>query len=98
MFIYILLNNNKLIKNFVESIASQWRRYNIETVEEAMRVTEKEHKKLHKMVQNTSVEKKTDKVKKTEENLPAWFHQEQSVIETTKEDEEEMDSILKELI
>ena len=96
---YVLkVNHEQLKKSYVETIAGQWKRLNIETVEEAMRYTEKEHKKLHKIVRNSTDDKKTDKVKKEDENLPAWFNQEQKVIETTKEDEEEMDSILKELI
>ncbi len=96
---YVLkVNHEQLKKSYVETIAGQWKRLNIETVEEAMRYTEKEHKKLNKLVQNKGEEKKTIKANKNDENLPAWFHQEQNIIETTKEDEEEMDSILKELI
>ena len=43
---YVLkVNNQKLNKNYVESIASQWKRLGIETVEEAMNACKKEHKK-----------------------------------------------------
>ena len=46
---YVLkVNNEQLKKSYVETIAGQWKRLNIETVEEAMRVTEKEHKKNEK--------------------------------------------------
>ena len=93
---YILkINNEQLKKSYVETIAGQWKRLNIETVEEAMRYTEKEHKKLKKMVT-----KDTKKVspKKEEAQTPVWFDQEQKVNETSQEEEEEMDKILKELI
>ena len=43
---YVLkINNNKLTKNFVEAIASQWSKSGIETVEQAMEIAEAEHKK-----------------------------------------------------
>ena len=93
---YVLkVNNEQLTKSYVETIAGQWKRLNIETVEEAMRYTEKEHKKLKKMVT-----KDTKKVspKKEEAQTPVWFDQEQKVNETSQEEEEEMDKILKELI
>ena len=46
---YILkTNNNKLTRNLAETIAGQWQRLKIETVDEAMRVAEKEHKKYKK--------------------------------------------------
>ena len=59
-----------------------------------MRYTEKEHKKLHKLVNDKKDNKTTNKT----EVLPAWFNQEQSVVETTDEDIEVMDNILKELV
>ena len=43
---YVLkINDNKLTKNFVEAIASQWKRSNIETVEQAMEISKQEFKK-----------------------------------------------------
>jgi replication initiation and membrane attachment protein len=36
------INNKKLTKNFVETIAGQWKRLNIETAEDAMNQAEKE--------------------------------------------------------
>ena len=65
---YVLkVNNKKLNKEFVESIAGQWKRLNIETVKEAMEICRKEHKKVSKTV--------VSNVKKTEidNNLPEWF-------------------------
>ena len=65
---YVLkINNKKLTKNFIEAIASQWKRLNIETVDEAMKAAEREYKKL-KVV-------KEDKkyIKQSGEVLPEWF-------------------------
>lgn len=97
---YVLKSNNEqLTKSYVETIAGQWKRLNIETVEEAMRFTEKEHKKLGKIFQkkNTPTEK-TKVVKNEEKSLPAWFNKEQEVSQTSVEEEEEMDKILSELV
>lgn len=94
---YVLkINNEQLKKSYVETIAGQWKRLNIETVEEAMQITEKEHKKIKKLIKP----KETIKVKNSnsEKNIPAWFNKEQEVLETTKEDIEEMDKILSELV
>ena len=95
---YILkINNEQLTKSYVETIAGQWKRLNIETVEEAMKITEKEHKKLKKIVSN----KKKDEKKKeipNDKNLPAWFDKETKLEETSKEESEELDKILSELI
>lgn len=42
---YVLrINNNKLSRNFVEAIASQWKRENIVTVEGAMEISKRENK------------------------------------------------------
>ena len=41
---YVLkTNNNKLTRSFVETIAGQWQRLKIETVEDGMLLAEKEH-------------------------------------------------------
>ncbi len=93
---YVLkTQQEQLKKSYVETIAGQWKRLNIETVEDAMRYTEKEYKKnvLHKKKETT--EKKDVKV---EENLPAWFNKEQDVVETSQEEVDELDKILKELV
>ncbi len=64
---YVLrINNKKLNKEFVEAIAGQWKRLNIETVKEAMEICRKEHKKVSK-----SVPKVKEKLDNT--NLPEWF-------------------------
>ena len=63
---YVLkTNENKLTRNLVETIAGQWQRLKIETVEDAMSLAEKEHKKYNK----SKVKKEVVK----EERLPEWF-------------------------
>ena len=92
---YVLkVNNEQLKKNYVETLAGQWKRLNIETVEDAMRYTEKEHKKLNKMIK----ENKVKEPKQKEENLPAWFNKEQEIENINEEEKEELDKILNELI
>ena len=97
---YVLKSNNEqLTKSYVETIAGQWKRLNIETVEEAMRFTEKEHKKLGKIFQKkTTSEKSSNNTSKEEKNLPAWFNKEQEIVKTSEEEVEEMDKILSELV
>lgn len=74
---YILkTNNNKLVKNYVETIAGQWKRSNIETASEAMEMAEKEHKKKY----NKTTSKK-------EVSSPSWFDKE---IKSTYSEDEEM--------
>ncbi len=90
---YVLrVNNEQLTKSYVETIAGQWKRLNIETVEEAMKITEKEHKKLKKIV------KPKEKTIKEDKNIPAWFNKEQDVLEINNEEKEELDKILEELV
>ena len=61
---YVLrTSNNKLVKNFIETIAGQWKRNGIETADEAMKYAESEYKKAHK---KENVSKK--------EIIPAWFN------------------------
>ena len=92
---YVLkVNNEQLSKSYVEAIAGQWKRLNIETVEEAMKFTEKKHKELNKTINK----EKTVTKKVKEEKLPAWFNKEQEILETTKEEQEELDKILSELV
>ncbi len=63
---YVLrINNNKLTKNFVLTIASQWKRSNIKTVEEAMEICKKENKSKRKNVRVVRKEEKPDWFDKT---------------------------------
>ena len=75
---YVLrINNNKLTKSFLTTIASQWVRAKIETVEQAMKMAEKEYSN-----RNTFKEKKV-----SVEKVPDWFNK--NVVEASVSDEEE---------
>ena len=87
---YVLkINNKKLTKAFVETIAGQWKRLNIETVEEAMKTAEKEHKKINK-----TATKETKAI--NNEKLPEWFNQNIKKQEMNEEDEKTLKEMLKE--
>lgn len=78
---YVLrVNNKKLNKTYIETIASHWKRLGIETAEEAMNACIKEHKK-----------KKNKVVNKSGEKLPDWFDQN---IENKKLDEKEEEELI----
>ena len=95
---YVLkINNEQLKKSYVETIAGQWKRLNIETVEEAMKITEKEHKKLKKLIENKNQKEKHISTKK-DAKLPLWFNKEIEKDEITKEEQEEMDKLLADLV
>lgn len=99
---YVLkINNEQLKKSYVETIAGQWKRLNIETVEEAMNITEREYKK-NKNLAKTKESYKVTKVKENhndnDKNLPTWFNKEQQLEETTQEEIEELDKILNGLV
>ncbi len=86
---YVLkINNMKLNKEFIETIAGQWKRLNIETVKEAMNICRKEHKKL---VKNSSKEVKNNK-KIDVSNTPLWFDKKQEI---KNDDNNEIENILK---
>lgn len=92
---YVLkVHDNKLTRNYVETVAAQWGKLNIETVEDAMRVAEKEHKKIKKLM-NKDKEKGIKGYKMKEEALPSWFNQKIEHEDITKEEEEEFDKLLK---
>jgi replication initiation and membrane attachment protein len=84
---YVLrVNNKKLNKTYIETIASHWKRLGIETVPEAMNACIKEHKKVSK--RNTSVKKvKEDKV-------PEWFNQEIEIKKNSASEEEEIKDLI----
>ncbi len=92
---YVLkINNQKLSKNYVETIAGQWKRLNIETVEDAMRLSEKEHKRMKKKLE---ANKKTKPVepKQKEAPVPDWFNKELDTVGISKEEQKELDDIIK---
>jgi len=86
---YVLkINDNKLNRAFVESIASQWLRHNIKTVEDAMNLAEKEYKKRNKVVEKI--------INKKEVKKPKWFDQNINVNEASLEEQEAMEKLLSE--
>ena len=85
---YVLrVNNNKLNKAFIETIASQWKRLNIETADAAMEQALKESRKKFT---------KAASYKKKEVILPEWFDKNVEKEKITIEDENEMKDLLKE--
>lgn len=92
---YVLkINNQKLSKNYVETIAGQWKRLNIETVEDAMHLSEKEHKRMKKKLE---ANKKTKPVetKQKEAPVPDWFNKELDTVGISSEEQKELDDIIK---
>ena len=85
------INDKKLTKNFIETIAGQWKRLKIETAEDAMNQAEKECKKKLK---STNI--KT--YKKLDENLPEWFNKNIEKTQSTKEEENEVKNMLKDFV
>ena len=83
----LMVNNNKLNKNFIETIAGQWKRLNIETAEEAMNQALKESKKKSNS---------TKTYNKKETIVPEWFGKEIEKQDITVEDEDEMKNLLSE--
>ena len=89
---YVLkINNKKLTRAFLEAIASQWKRLNIETVEEAMKAAEKEHKRMKKENNQVFTKNATNK-----EALPDWFNQNIKKEKLSDEDEKSLKDMLKE--
>ncbi len=93
---YVLqINNQKLSKNYIDTIAGQWKRLNIETVPDAMAICEKEHKKVKKKLESQN--SKPSNYHKKQEQLPEWFNKNLENKEVSKDDQAEMDRLLKEL-
>lgn len=85
---YVLrINDNKLTKAFIDTIAGQWKRKNIETVEEAMALAEKEYKK--RKGSTVTKDKKTTVSKK-----PEWFDQNVEMKEANDDEISEIDALL----
>lgn len=85
---YILnVNDKKLTRNYVETLAGEWQRLGIETVEEAMSTAEKEHKKRNKRV-----------VKKDNVNVktPDWFDKNITKSTISSNEENQLEELLKE--
>ena len=89
---YVLkINNQKLNKDYVETIVGQWKRLNVETVVDAMEVCKKEHKKLRKTFFKNEY-KSSSKTQDDVKNLPLWFDKK---IEKETGDLEELNEVLK---
>lgn len=87
---YILkTQNNRLVKSYVEVVAGEWKRANLETAKEAMEYAEKCHKKFKKI--------KPVKTKK-EETTPDWFNKNLEKEELSSETKEELEDFLKEYV
>ncbi len=80
-------NNNKLVTNYVETIASQWKRADLKTAREAMEFAEKEHKK-YSLKRTSKMENKLVE--------PVWFNEVIKKKEISKDQEEELKDLLKE--
>ena len=93
---YVLkINNQKLNKSYIETIVGQWKRLNIETVEDAMKITEKEHKKMKKIIGKETPKRTSSK---KVEQLPAWFDKDLDKTIPSDEEQDELDRILQELV
>ncbi len=91
---YVLkINNQKLNKNYIETIAGQWVRLHIETVEEAMKISEKEHKKLRKKLQGQA---KPSIKNASKEQLPVWFDKNIDNEDISEEEKKQLEEMLKE--
>lgn len=83
---YVLrINNNKLTKNFVLTIASQWKRSEIKTVEAAIGLCKKENKG------KTEIKKKIIK----KEEKPEWYGKNIEADEASDEDIHALEEMLK---
>lgn len=80
--------NNKLNRDFVEAIAGQWSRLKIETVDEAMQLAEKEHKRYNK--------KETKRIVRNVETIPEWFDKKIEKKEVKADEKNEIENLLKE--
>lgn len=83
----INVNNKKLTRGFVETIAGEWQRKGIETVEDAMNNCEKVHKKSSKRnYKDDNVNMKT----------PDWFDKEINKSNVSDGEENQLEELLRE--
>jgi len=82
---YVLrINDNKLNRNYVETIAGQWVRSNIETASDAIDKAVKEHNKNKKRI-----------FKETKEKVPVWFDEKNEASDLSESEKNELESLLK---
>ncbi len=87
---YVLkINNNKLNKSFVETIAAQWKKSNIEMVEDAMNIAEKEYKKRNEQTTSYKTSSKKEIAK------PDWFNKDIEEEEATEDEIKQLEEMLK---
>ncbi len=92
---YILkTQNNRLVKSYVEVVAGEWKRANLETAKEAMEYAEKTHKKIKKIIPT----KETKKEPKKEEIIPDWFNQKQNTEKINEDVKNEFEEFIKEYV
>ena len=85
---YVLrINNNKIVKSFIDSVASQWIRNKVETVEQAMKIAEKEYKS----------KKVGTKSAKNISSVPDWFNKNIEESQVSTEEEKQFLEKLKEV-
>lgn len=84
----LLVNNGKLNAPYLETIASDWSRKNIKTVEDAMSLAEKGHKKNIKSVK----ENRNIKVNQ----VPAWMDKDNKSEEMSEEELRELEMMFEE--
>ena len=95
---YVLkINNEQLKKSYVETIAGQWKRLNIQTVEEAMKIAEKNHKSNRKMINDDKATKSNYVPNKQNMNTPVWLDKE-TKDDISDEEALELDKILEDLV
>ncbi len=93
---YVLkVNDQKLSRSYIDTLAGQLARLHIETVEDAMRTIEKEHKKLKRQFAKKQTDKNETKtpIKKKEEQLPEWFDKDLNITSDI-ESQKEMEAML----
>lgn len=80
--------DKKLTRQRVETIAGEWSRNKIETVEEAMEIARKNHKSMNKKI--------NFKNQINEKEVPIWFDKNIEVNEATDEERQAIEDMLKE--
>ena len=84
----LLVNNGKLNNAYMEAIASTWSRKGIKTVEDAMNLAEKGHKKNVKVVKETK--------SNVNINVPAWMDKDNKSEEMSEEELKELETMFEE--
>ena len=80
--------DKKLTRQRVETIAGEWSRNKIETVEEAMEIARKNHKSMNKKI--------SFKNQINEKEVPIWFDKNIEAAEATDEERQAIEDMLKE--